>query len=94
MAKNMRVSDENIEDYYAVTNVSTSVEDAIQGSFINFDYFQAANNYSWDDYDCSEEMIEEFKDSAKKVEDFKPSLLVPQGFENINSFCYKILYAI
>lgn len=30
--------DENIEDYYAFTNVSRSVEDSMLSSFINFDY--------------------------------------------------------
>lgn len=37
--------DENIEDYYAFTNVSRSVEDSMLSSFINFDYSQEANNY-------------------------------------------------
>ena len=30
----------------------------------------------------------------KKVKDFKCTLLIPEGFENINSFYYAILYAI
>ena len=34
---------ENIEDYYAFINVSRSVEDAIQDSFIDFDYSQEAH---------------------------------------------------
>ena len=75
--------DENVEDYYAFTNVSRSVENAIQDSFINFGYSQEVNNYCKDDHDPSEEIIDEFKDSAKKVEDFKHTLLIPQGFENI-----------
>ena len=37
--------DENVEDYYTFTNVSRSVEDALQDSFIDFDYSQEANNY-------------------------------------------------
>ena len=37
--------DENVEDYYAFTNVSRCVEDAMQDSFIDFDYSQEANNY-------------------------------------------------
>ena len=79
--------DENVEDYYAF-------KDAIQNSFIDFDYFQEVNNYCLDDYNSNEEIIDEFKDSAKKVEDFKRTLLIPQGFENIDSFYYAILYAI
>ena len=86
--------DENLEDYCAFANVSRGVEDAMQDSFIDLDYSQEANNYCPDDYDPSEEIIDEFKESAKKVEDFKRTLLMPQGFENIDSFYYAILYAI
>ena len=42
--------DENVEGYFAFTNVSRSVEDAMQNFFINFDYYQEANNYCPDDY--------------------------------------------
>ena len=86
--------DEAVEDYYAFTNVSRCNENAMQDSFIYFDYFQETNNYCPDDYDPSEEIIDEFKDSAKKVDHLKYTILIPQGFENINSFYYAILYAI
>ena len=86
--------DENEEDNYAFANVSRGIEDAIQDSFINLDYSQEANNYCLHDYDPSEEIIDEFKESAKKVKDFKHTLLIPQGFENIDSFYYVILYPI
>ena len=86
--------DENVEDYYAFANVSRSVEEAMQDSFIDFDYSQEANNCCPDNYDPSEEIIDEIKVSAKKVEDFKRTLLIPQGFENIDSFHYAVLHAI
>ena len=86
--------DKNVEDYYAFTNVNRSVEDAMQDSFIDFDYSQEANNYCPDDYNTNKEIIEKFKDSAKKVEDFKLTLLILQGFKNIDSFYYALLYAI
>ena len=38
----------------------------MQDSFIDFDYSQEANNYCPDDYDLSQETIDEFKESAKK----------------------------
>ena len=69
--------DENVENYYAFTNVSRSTENAMQDSFINFDYSQEANNYCPDDYDPHEEIIDEFKDSAEKVKDFQCILLIP-----------------
>ena len=59
------VYDENITDYYAFTNVSRNLDDAMQGSFIAFDYLQEANNYCPEDYDPNNEIIVEFKDSAK-----------------------------
>ena len=86
--------DENVEDYYTFTNVSRSVEDAMQDSFIDFDYSQEANNYCPNDYNPSEKIIVEFKDSAKKVEDFNGTRLIPQGFEFIDSFYYVIPYTI
>ena len=66
----------------------------MQDPFIDFNYSQEANDYCLYDYDPSEEIIDEFKDSAKKVTDFKHTLLILQGFENIDSFYYAILYAI
>ena len=86
------VYDENITDYYAFINVSRNLDDAMQNSFIAFDYSQEANNYCPEDYDPNNEIIVEFKDSAKKVDDFESTLLIPHGFENINSFYYALLY--
>ena len=74
---------ESAADYYAFTNVSMSVEDAMQDSFIDFDYSQEANNYCPEDYDSNNEIIDEFKNSGKKIKDFISTLLIPQGLENI-----------
>ena len=63
----------------------------MRDSFIDFDYSQEANNYCLEDYDPNNQLIDKFKDSRKKVEDFKSTLLIPEGFENID---YSILYAI
>ena len=60
--------DENVEDY------SRSVKDAMQVTFINFYYSQEPNNYCLDDCNPSEKIIDEFKDSAKRIEDFKHTL--------------------
>ena len=56
--------DENVEDFYAFTNVIRSYEDAMQDSFIDFDWSQEANNYCTDYYDPTNETTDEFKDSA------------------------------
>ena len=58
--------DENLEDCYAFTNVSRSYENAMQDSFIGFDWSQEANNYCMDDYDPTKETIDEFKNSTKR----------------------------
>ena len=63
----------------------------MRDSFIDFDYSQEANNYCLEDYDPNNQLIDKFKDSRKKVEDFKSTPLIPEGFENID---YSILYAI
>ena len=86
--------DENVENYPAFTNENRSVEDAMQDSFVDFDYSHEANNYCPDDYDPSKQIIEKFKDSAKKVEELKRTLLIQQTFDNIDSFYYALLHAI
>ena len=66
----------------------------MQNSFIDFDYSQEGNSYCPEDYDPNNDVINEFQDSSKMVEDFKSTLLIPQVFENIDSFYYALLYAI
>ena len=65
---------ESFTGYYAFKNVIRSVEDAMQDSFIDFDYSREAKDYCPEDYDQINEIIDEFKDSGKKVEDFKSTL--------------------
>ena len=93
------IDDENkfngsVADYYAFTNVSRSVEDVMQDSFIDFDYSSEANNYFPEDYVPNNEIIDKFNDSGKNVEDFKSTLLIPQGFKNIDLFYYAFLYTL
>ena len=76
------------------TNVNRRLEDAIQDSFIDFDYSQEANNYCPDDYDRSDDVIDEFKHSTKNVNDLKSTLLIPHGLENKDSFHFVLLFAI
>ena len=44
----------------------------MQDSFIEFGYSQEADYYCLDDHDTCEEIPDEFKNSSKKVGDFKP----------------------
>ena len=55
---------------------------------------QEAHNQCPHDYDPSDNVVDEFKDSAKKVDDFKSTLLIPLGLENIDSFYFALLFAI
>ena len=86
--------DESVEPYYVFTNVNRCLEDAVQDSFDDFYFTQEANSYCPDDYDPSDDVIDEFKDSAKKVDDFKSTLLIPHGLENIDSFYFALTFAI
>ena len=84
---------ESVENYYAFENVSREYDDAIGDSFAGFDFSREPNNYCSDDNIC-DEVIDEFKDSKKKVDKFKKILINPQGSKNVDTFFYAILYAI
>ena len=92
---------DNLEDYYAFTNVSRSVEDAMQGSYLEPDGGESltktveeegleASNY--DNCDPIEDETDGFTDSTRWVGEFKHTLFCPQGAETPHSFCYAILY--
>ena len=77
--------DENIADYYyAFTNVSGRVEDAMQDFFLELDSSKSheVNNYCNDNYDPDSEQTDEVRDSAKQVEEFVCILLCPRCLEN------------
>ena len=79
---------ESVETYYAFTNVNRCLEDALQDSFTDFGYSQESNNYCPDDYHPSDDVIDECKDSSKKVNDFRSTILILQGLENKDSFYF------
>ena len=91
--------DEYVEDYYTLVHVIRSVEDAMQGSFLESDSSEShhqvnhccGNNYI---LNMNSEQIDEFRDSAKQIEEFKCTLLCPRGLVNLDSFYSAILYAI
>ena len=85
---------ESVETYYALTNVNRRLEDAMQDSFIDFDYSQEVNNYCPDDYDPSNDVIDKFKDSSKKVNEFRSTILITNVLENKDSFCFALLFAV
>ena len=47
---------ENVETYYVFTNVNRRLENAVQDSFIDFDYSQEVNNYCSGDYGPSDDV--------------------------------------
>ena len=60
--------DGNIEDYYGFANVSRSIEDAMQDSFLEFDSNEShheVNNYCNDNYNPDSEQINGFRDFDK-----------------------------
>ena len=72
----------------------------MQSSFIDIDCSQEVNNYCPDDYGPSDDVIDKFKDSSKKVNDFKNkkvndfknTVLIPHGLENKDSFYFDLLF--
>ena len=86
--------DESVEPYYAFTNVNRRLEDAVQDSFNDFDFSQEADNHCSGSYDPSDDVTDEFKDSAKIVDNFKSTILILHGLENIDSFYFALLCAI
>ena len=71
-------------DYYGLTNIERSYDDAIQDSLSDFNFNQEANNYISDD--LYEEKIDEFKDFEERIEKFKRTLFFPKEDQDENSF--------
>ena len=85
---------ESIETYYSFMNASRSYDEAMQDALIDLDNSQEANNYCPDDYDLGVDIIDEFKESTKNVNDFKNIIVIPTRPENKDSFYYPLLHAI
>ena len=84
---------ESVEDYYAFTNVSRDYSEAVEDSFSDFNYDQEPNNY------CNENEVydlptDKFKNSEKKIDHFKSTLVNPHGANNPDSFFYATLYTL
>ena len=65
----------------------------MQDAYINYES-QEANNYCREDFDPENEIIDCFKDTAKKIDEFKKSFLVCEETDCIDLFSYLICYAI
>ena len=85
--------DQNASDYYGLTNIERSYDDAIQDSLSDINFDQEANNYNFDENDF-EEKIDNFKNLNERLSKFKKTLFCPQEIENEDSFFYSILYAV
>ena len=88
-------NDKNVENYRAFENVSTDYDNAINDSLSDFDFSQEATNYRSDN-EIEEVVVDNFKDSEKKIDKFKKSLVNPHWDNNSDSFffLFAILYAI
>ena len=85
--------DESVENHRAFDNISRDYNDAINDSLSGFDFFEEGTNY-YSDNEIEEEVVNNFKDSKKKVDEFKKTLVNPHGDDNSDSFLFAILYAI
>ena len=72
--------DDNLEDYYAFTNLSRSVKGAMQDSFLDPDCGESrtadgeaaleTSNYCYNNCDPDKDEIDEFRDFARLVGEF------------------------
>ena len=81
--------DESVENYRAFDNVSRDYNDAINDSLFGFDFSQEATDYYSDDDEIEEAVVNNFKDSKKKVDEFQKTLVNPHGDNNPDSFFCK-----
>ena len=80
--------DESLENYRAFDNVSRDYNDAINDSLSGFDFSQEVTNYYSDDDEIQEAVVDSFKDSKKKVDEFKKTLVNPHRDDNPDSFFF------
>ena len=80
-------NDKNVENYRAFENVSTDYDNAINDSLSDFDFSQEATNYRSDN-EIEEVVVDNFKDSKKKIDKFKKSLVNPHWDNNSDSFFF------
>ena len=79
--------DESVESYCPFDNVSRDYNDAINGSLSGFDFSQEATNY-YSENEIEEEVIDNFKNSKKTIDEFKKTLVNPHGDDNSDSFFF------
>ena len=82
--------DESAENYHAFDNISRDY-DAINDSLSAFDFPQEAANYCSDN-EIKDVVVDNFKDSKKKVDEFKNFLVNPHGDNNSDSFFFFQFY--
>ena len=62
--------DESVENHRAFDNISRDYNDAINDSLSGFDFFEEGTNY-YSDNEIEEEVVNNFKDSKKKLTSLK-----------------------
>ena len=61
--------DQNAFEYYGLTNIERSYDEAIQDSLSDINFDQEVNNYNFDDCDFDEK-IDNFKDFNERLSKF------------------------
>ena len=77
-------NDESVENHCAFDNVSRDYDDPINDSLSGFDFSWEAANYCSDNE--TEEVVDNFRDYKKKVDDFKKTLVNLRGDNNSDLF--------
>ena len=79
--------DENVENYQAFDNVSRDYNDAINDSLSGFYFSQEVTNYYSDD-EIEEVVLDNFKDSKKKVDEYKKLWQILMGTTTLILFFF------
>ena len=79
--------DKSVENHRAFDNVSRDYNDAINDSLSDFDFSQEATNYCQEN-EIEEAVVDNFKDSKKKGDEFKKTLVNPHGDNNSDYFLF------
>ena len=77
--------DKSVENYCAFDNVSRDYNDAINDSLSGFDFSQEATNY-YSDNEIEEEVVDNFKDSKKKLTSLKKLWWILMGMTTLILF--------
>ena len=90
---NSEVEDTNVNDIDDLID-DNDYDESVETYYAFTNVNRRLEDAAQDTYDHSDDIIDEFKNSAKKLDDLKSTLLILHWLENIDSFSFALLLAI